>query len=283
MAEPAAPRPVTVIILAAQRTGERNPLAERAGVSHKFLVPICGRPLIAHVLDTLVALPAITRIRIALEPEAHGTLRSLLAEWRGCGIPIEPVASQPNLVDSVLAAAEDEEGDEGGPFIVTTADNVLLTPEGFEQVRAALGEADAVIGVTTRERVQAVHPGGQGGYYTLRDGAFASCNLFALADRKAFAAAEIFREGGQFQKNPGRLVRAFGLVNIIAMRLGLVTLPAALARVGRRFGLRLNPVVFEDGALAIDVDNERTYAIAEWVLAGRLGHDVPRPDIAPLS
>ena len=102
-----------------------------------------------------------------------------------------------------------------------------------------------------------------------------------LANRKAFKAAEIFREGGQFQKNPGRMVRAFGLVNIIAMRFGLVTLAGGLARVGRRFGLAMEPVVFEDGALAIDVDNERTYRIAEWVLAGRLGLDVPRPDIDP--
>jgi hypothetical protein len=37
--------------------------------------------------------------------------------------------------------------------------------------------------------------------------------------------------------------------------------------------------VFEDGALAIDVDNERTYAICEWVLGQRLGMDIPKPEI----
>ena len=277
MAELEPVQPVTVIVLAAQRAGLVNPLASKAGVSHKCLVPICGRPLIAHVLDTLTALPAIAGIRVALEPEVHEEVAALLPAWRARAVPIDLVPSSTNIVDSVIGAAEDG----AGPFIVTTADNVLLTPEGFDLMRAALARADAVIGVTTRERVWAVHRAGQRNFYELREGGYASCNIFGLANRKAFKAAEIFREGGQFQKNPGRMVRAFGLVNIIAMRFGLVTLARGLARVGRRFGLAMEPVVFEDGALAIDVDNERTYRIAEWVLAGRLGLDVPRPDIDP--
>ena len=43
----------TAIVLAAQRAGRLDPLAERAGVSHKCLVPIGGVPLITHVLTTL--------------------------------------------------------------------------------------------------------------------------------------------------------------------------------------------------------------------------------------
>ena len=276
MAEHAAPGPVTVIVLAAQRSGVVNPLASRAGVSHKCLVPICGRPLIAHVLDVLAAAPGVTGIRISLEPEAHGLLLPLLDEWRARGVQLELVASKTNLVDSVIAAA----GEVEGPFIITTADNVLLTREGFGQVHAALSHADAAIGLTTRERVRLVHPMAQRHFYEFRAGAFAGCNIFALADRRAFKAAEIFREGGQFMNHPGRMVRAFGLLNIIAMRLKLITLAAAARRIGRRFGLTIAPVLFGDGALAVDVDNERTYAIAEWVLAGRLGQDVPRPDIS---
>ena len=45
--------PCTVLVLAAQRAGVVNPLAERAGVSHKCIVPICGKPLIVHVMDAL--------------------------------------------------------------------------------------------------------------------------------------------------------------------------------------------------------------------------------------
>ena len=44
----------TVLVLAAQRAGVVNPLAERAGVSHKCIVPICGKPLIVHVRFVVV-------------------------------------------------------------------------------------------------------------------------------------------------------------------------------------------------------------------------------------
>ena len=274
-----APFPVTVIVLAAQRTGVVNPLAARAGVSHKCLVPICERPLIAHVMETLTTLPDVAEIRVVLEPEGQAEVDEVLEDFRSRGTPITLVDSNPNIVESVLAATKGEDG----PFVVTTADNVLLTHDGFEQVRDAMRDADAVIGVTTRERVWAVHRQGQRGFYEFKDAGYANCNIYGLANTKGLKAAEIFREGGQFQANPGRLLRAVGLLNILMMRFGLITFPRGLEKVGKRFGARLVPVTFEDGTLAIDVDNERTYSICEWVLGQRLGMDIPKPEIDPDS
>ncbi len=272
-------QPVTVIVLAAQRTGVVNPLATRAGVSHKCLVPICGRPLIEHVMEVLTTRPAIEAIRVVLEPDGQQAVSPVLDPFRERGIPIELVDSDANIVESVIAATKGEDK----TFIVTTADNVLLTPEGFEQARSTLATCDGIISLTTRERVWAIHRQGQRGFYDFRDHGYASCNLFGINGRKSLAAAEVFREGGQFMSNKGRMVRAFGLFNIILMGLKLITLPQGMRRLGKRFGLDLKPVVFEDGALAVDVDNERTYAVAEWVLGQRLGMDIPKPEIAPDS
>ena len=269
--------PVTVIVLAAQRTGVVNPLAVRAGVSHKCLVPICGRPLIEHVMEILTTLPAIDAIRVVLEPDGQAEVGALLDAFRDRGVPIEIVDSDPNIVESVVVATKGEDR----AFIVTTADNVLLTHDGFEQARATLATCDGIISLTTRERVWAVHRQGQRGFYDFKDAGYASCNLFGLNGRKSLAAAEVFREGGQFMSNKGRMVRAFGFANIVLMRLKLITLAQGMERLGKRFGLNLKPVVFEDGALAVDVDNERTYAVAEWVLGQRLGMDIAKPDIAP--
>ena len=267
--------PVTVIILAAQRHGVVNPLARRGGVSHKCLVPICGKPLIAHVMDTITALPAIVRIRVVLEAEGHGEVGRLLEAYEPSGIPVELIDSSPNIVDSVLRATKGEDG----PFVITTADNVLMTPLSFEKLRGALADADGAVAVTTRERVWAVHRQGQRNFYELKEAAYANCNLYGLANQEGLAAAEIFREGGQFQRNRGRMIRAFGLLNILLMRFRLVTLAQGLRRAGKRFGAKLAPVPLEDGTQAIDVDNERTYAIAEWVLGQRLGMDIPKPEI----
>lgn len=271
--------PVTVILLAAQRTGVVNPLAARAGVSHKCLVPICGRPLIAHVMETLTALPAVSAIRVVLEPDGQAEVDPILEPFRASGIPIELVDSHENIVESVIAATKGEDR----TFIITTADNVLLTTEALEQVRTTLSACDGIISLTTRERVWAVHRQAQRGFYDFRDHGYASCNLFGLNGRKSLAAAEVFREGGQFMSNRGRMIRAFGLFNIILMALKLITLPQGMDRLGKRFGLNLKPVIFEDGALAVDVDNPRTYTVAEWVLGKRLGMDIPTPEIDPDS
>ena len=101
-----APFPVTVIVLAAQRTGVVNPLAARAGVSHKCRVPICERPLIAHVMETLTTLPDVAEIRVVLEPEGQAEVDEVLEDFRSRGTPITLVDSNPNIVESVLAATK---------------------------------------------------------------------------------------------------------------------------------------------------------------------------------
>jgi len=253
--------PVTVIVLAGQRFGVVNPLAARAGVSHKCLVPICGKPLLAHVLDALADVPDIADVRVALEASAHADLAPLLAGYEG----VQLIASSPNLADSVLGAAEGV----SGPIIITTADNVLLTPAGVEQVRQAMTRADAVFALARKASVMAAHPNGQRNYYKFSDDEYANCNIYGLSGPKALNAVEVFRGGGQFMKSVKRMIDSFGLLNIVMMRLGLISREAAARRLGRKLGLTMEATVFDDGELAIDVDNERTFAVCEELLSKR--------------
>ena len=257
----------TVIVLAAQRTGVVNPLAQRGAVSHKCLVPICGKPLITHVLDVLALLGPRASIRISVEPDAFEELEKLVAPYREQGIEIGFVPSSPNIVESVLAAADGQTE----PFVITTADNVLLTEKTLMGVFDALAEVDVVMNLAAKPAVQAIHPEAQRRFYEFRDEGYANCNLYGVAGAHAFRAAEIFREGGQFMKNPKRLITAFGLFNILLFRFRLLTLDRAAKRISRKFGLRFRALVPEDGSQAVDVDNERTYEVAEMVLKQRAG------------
>lgn len=258
--------PAIGIVLAGQRRGAVNPLATRAGVSHKCLVPIAGQPLIAHVLATLTALPALAEIRISVEPDAEEGLRPVLASFAAAGVPIRLVPSEARLADSLVAAA----GEDAGPFLVTTADNVLLTPAAVAQVRAALEDADGVAAMARKSSVLAAHPEGQRNFYRFRDDEYANCNIYGLANRKAIdAGAQVFRGGGQFMKSVWRMIAAFGLHNIVLLRLGAFSREAAMRRLSRRLGLVIKAIEFTDGALAVDVDNERTYRVCEELLAER--------------
>jgi GTP:adenosylcobinamide-phosphate guanylyltransferase len=252
----------TIVILAAQRDCKLDPLAAEAGVSHKCLVPIGGRPLLAHVLEAFAGLRGIESIRIAVEPGAEGALRPIA---EASGLPVVFVAARETIPDSVYAAAAGS----AGPIVVTTADNVLLTAAAVRQVAARLaGGDDTVIALASKEAVLAAHPQGQRRFYKFRDGQYSNCNLYGLS-RRGLQLAETFREGGQFAKNPMRIARAFGFLNLIRLRYGLISLDAATRRMGRRFGVRVSTLVLEDGAHAIDVDNARTYSIAAELLDRR--------------
>ena len=252
----------TIIILAAQREGRLDPLAAEAGVSHKCLVPIGGRPLLAHVLEAFAGLDGIAGVRIAVEPGAEKDLRPIAD---ASGLPVRFVASAETITDSVYAGAAGSEG----PLVITTADNVLLTPGAVREIAARLAAGDdTVVALARKEDVLSAHPEGQRRFYKFRDGEFSNCNLYGLSNR-GIELAETFREGGQFAKNPMRIARAFGLINLIILRFGLVSLDAAMKRLGRRFGVRASAVVLADGAHAIDVDNRRTYSIAAQLLDRR--------------
>jgi GTP:adenosylcobinamide-phosphate guanylyltransferase len=251
-----------VVVLAAQRGGRLDPLAAEAGVSHKCLVPIGGRPLLAHVLAALAEVEGLGRVRISVEPGAEAMLAPIAT---GSGLNVRFVASADNLTDSIYAAAQGAEK----PLVITTADNVLLTPTAVRQVAARLAAGDdGVVALARREDVLAAHPQGQRRFYRFRDGEYSNCNLYGLS-RRGLALAETFREGGQFAKHPLRIGRAFGFLNLLLLRYGLVTLERGVKRLGRRFGMTMFAVVLADGAHAIDVDNRRTYDIAAGLLERR--------------
>jgi GTP:adenosylcobinamide-phosphate guanylyltransferase len=251
------------VVLAAQRAGQVDPLAAEVGLSHKCMVPVAGRPLIVHPLAALWSTPGLERLRIVVEPEMVRPLRAIVSAGP---VAVEYVPAADNLADSVLAATKDLDQ----PTIVTTADNVLLTPDAVLEVLAALrADVDVAIAMARRDAVLAAHPDGQRRFYRFRDGEYSNCNLYGFAGARAFSAAESFRSGGQFAKKPMRLVAAVGVINVLLMVTHSLGLATALRRVGLRLGLRVAPVVLADGSHAIDVDNRRTYDVAAQLLVQR--------------
>lgn len=255
----------TALILAGKRDGALDPLAAAAGVTHKCFAPVAGRPMIHHVMDALCASSAIKEIIVSIDdPDALTAVGPMHAYPRS---RLRLARAQPNLVDSVAEALLGCTY----PVLITTADNVLLTPASVAQIDGAAraAGADVAIAFARRADVLAAHPDGQRRFYRFSDDAYSNCNAYWLRDARALRAAEVFREGGQFAKHPGRIVQAFGLVNLIRFRFGLGALDGLMARLSRRFRLAIRPVILDDGATAIDVDNARTQAIAQELLFAR--------------
>lgn len=262
---PPEARSFSVIILAAQRKNEVNELASAAGVSHKCLVPIAGRPLIRHVVDAIADISGLKLIRICVEETAFAAVRDALADVSGGAIDFARAAD--NLADSIHISMDGL----GGTTVITTADHVLLLPSSVEVLLDRLDAgADAALAFARQEAVLAAHPDGQRRFYRFADDSYSNCNLYAVAGDQGHGAIEIFRGGGQFAKKPRRIALQFGLFNLLLVRFALVSLSRAFARVSRRIGVRVEALVLADGSQAIDVDNERTYRVAEQLLGQRM-------------
>jgi CTP:molybdopterin cytidylyltransferase MocA len=259
----------TLLVLAGKRDGKLDPMAAEAGVSHKCRVPICGKALLQWVLEAAIPAFPDTKVLISIhDPAVIADLPGVVELQRSGRLMI--CQAQVGIVESVEHAMA-EAGDSAWPLVITTADNVLVTPELMRDLHAEAmaGDGDAVVVLATREAIQAAHPEGQRRFYEFADAAISNCNLFWLRDARALKAAEAFRQGGQFIKTKGRIAKAFGLINLIRFRLGWWKLDTAFWAISRRLGARVVPYMTSDGAYAVDVDNPRTYAIAEILLKKR--------------
>lgn len=259
-------RTATAIVLAGRRSDVIDPLAEAHGVTDKCLVSVLGTPCIEHVLAALSASPHIGRIVVSINDPA--ILNGLPhADALAASGRLMAIKAEANLADSVIAAA----GRADYPLFVTTADNVLMTADSIALLieGATAAGADAAAAFAGKEAILAAHPEGQRRFYEFADGGYSNCNSYWIGSADVLRVAEIFRSGGQFAKNPKRLIDAFGLINILLFRWRLLSLAGAMRRISRRMKLTLTPVVFADGSYAIDVDNERTHRCASEIMARR--------------
>ena len=217
---------VTALIMAGKRSGVLDPLADRAGVAQKCVVPVNGPAMIARVAKQVSDCPTVGAIRIvAHEPDEIAALpiiAALQAEGR-----LTFHEGKFNIVDSVFSGTEGAQF----PVLLTTADNCLEA------------QAGGAAGLARKEDVQAADPEGQKRFYEFRDGDFSNCNMYWLGSEQALSAAEIMREGGQFVKFPRRIVKAFGLMNLIRFRMGWGSKEKLFEQISRRFGFKLVPVV----------------------------------------
>ena len=262
----------TILILAGKRDGTLDPLAQRAGVSHKCRVPIKGKPLLQWVIEAVAPAFPNSRVLISIhDPEVIADLPGVL-DLKAAG-RLMLCTAQAGIVESVEAAIALAGGDSAFPLMITTADNVLAEPDYLRGVHEAAltSKGDAVVVLATRESIRAAHPDGQRKFYEFSDVAISNCNVFWLRNSAALAATEAFRQGGQFAKNRARIAKAFGIWNLIRFRLGWSSLDGAFRAISRRFGVRVVAHITPDGAFAIDVDNERTFGVAELLLKARKG------------
>lgn len=264
------PHPQTsALVMAARRPGVTDPLCAMGDVSHKCMLHIHGQIMLERVIAALLDSGCIARVYVSIDDAAVLRDGERLRDWLAAGT-VQAVAAEGNLADSVLAAAR-EIPDVEWPLLITTGDNALHTAELIrdfvQQGCAAAG--DAALGLTRECDVTPEIPDSNLNWHWLRDGGFSSCNLYLLHSRKALSGVSIFRSGGQFGKKHWRILKAFGLLPFVLYKFKLTSTDRLIRRIGRNLGLRMHAVFLPYAYGPIDVDNPKSFALSERILAAR--------------
>ena len=248
------------LVLAAGR-GPDDPMARAYGVTHKCLVEVAGRPMLARVVDTLLAAPEIATISISIEDGAIA--RKALGDSCGKVTIIPSKSSAPASVRAVLESRS--------PLFVTTADHPLLTGEMITHflARAQSGDADMAVGLATAETILAAYPEARRTFLPLGRSRVSGCNLFAFNTARALGALDFWQNLEQMRKRPLKLIGAFGPGAIAHFVFGGFDLDSAFRAASRRLGLKARPVLMPIAEAAIDVDKPADKELAEAILARR--------------
>lgn len=258
-----SPSVITALIAAGRRPGV-DPLAEAFGVNDKALIEIAGRPMLAHVLETLLRHSRIGEVRILTQtPDvltANAEIRRLTAD------PRVVFVTGGDSVSMAVSAAIDR-APQRFPYLLTTADNPLLDHAMIDYfiAEAEAANADVAAAVVSEAVFRPRFPEGRRTWLRFAGGGYSGANLFWFGSPAASAALDIWRTIEQDRKRGRAVIRAFGLPVLIGAALRLLTLSGALARAGKRLGLKAVAVELPFARACIDVDK-----IADHILVTEL-------------
>ena len=187
----------TAVILAGSR-GAADPVAQASRVSHKAFAEIAGKPMVAHVLDTMAASPSVGETIVVVERSAPEMPRP----------DVRRIDAEPSPSLSALAGFETA----GAPVIVTTADHPLLTVDMVEHFLAEAQdlEVDVAAGIAFRPIVEQAGSTGRRTYLRFSDGEASGCNLFALMTPRAKVVLTYWRKLEGKRKHPLQLAWSVG-------------------------------------------------------------------------
>jgi len=259
----------SVIVLAGQRPGT-DPVAEARGVKAKALAPVAGRAMILNVLDALEASPWVGDVYITLEDPKLSEAEPRLMAYAETGHIVQGTGT---ICGSVLSAVETR--DIKTPFLVVTADHALLTADMLDHfcedaARAFAAERrDFLFGVVSERSFRHAYPSATRTFLDFRDDSYSGCNLYAFMSAASFRVLDFWHSIEQQRKKPLRLIRAFGMGNLVRYLLRLDSLTDMINRAGRKLGVNGKPVIMPQPEAAIDVDTPRDLILVEQILGAR--------------
>lgn len=252
---------VAAVVTAGWSPKEDDPLTEYTEGKSKALIPIAGKPMIAHVVDALARSRYIERIIVvALDPAAEVQF----------SMPVEYVPDARGL----LANAE-----AGIQYVADNypdLDAVLLSSSDVPTITPAIVDAfieeclhtdhDLYYSIVERSVMEARFPESRRSYVHLREGDFAGGDLLLIRPRMALSQRELWENLAGARKNALQQARMFGLWPLFKLVIRRLSLAEAERRACKALNMRGRAVPFPYAEVGMDVDKPFQLEIARTEL-----------------
>ncbi|MBU0704492.1 MAG: nucleotidyltransferase family protein [Chloroflexi bacterium] len=240
---------VVAIVTAGWSPKEDNPLAEYTRDKPKALIPIAGKPMIAHVVDALAGSRNIQNIVVVSLDPAAGVQFS---------VPVEYVPDAGDILDNAEAgmnyvAAHYPDADAA---ILSSSDIPTITPpivDAFIE-ECFRTDHDLYYSIIERSVMESRFPGSLRSYIHVREGDFAGGDLMLVRPGMALDQREMWRALSAARKNSLRQARLVGLGVFLKLITRRLSLDDGERRISKVLNVRIHALPFPYAEVGMDVD-----------------------------
>jgi CTP:molybdopterin cytidylyltransferase MocA len=255
---------VVAVVTAGWSPKEDDPLAGYTRGKPKALIPIAGRPMIAHVLNALAGSRYIRHfVVVALDPAAGVQF----------SVPVEYVPDAGGLLANAEAGLQHaiDNYPDLDAILLSSSDVPTITPPIVDAfIEECFGtDHDLYYSIVERSVMEARFPESRRSYVHLREGDFAGGDLLLVRPRLAFSHRQLWQNLAGARKSPLRQARLIGLWTFAKLVTRRLSLAEAERRVCKVLEMRGRAVPFPYAEVGMDVDKPFQLEIARAELEAR--------------
>lgn len=252
------------VVTAGGTPSEDDPLAEYTQGKPKALIPIAGKPMIAHVVDALAGSRYVQHIVVvALDPAAQVSF----------SVPVEHVPDTGDIFSN------SEAGVRYAQHHFPDLDGILLSSCDVPTITSAIVDAfveecfrtehDMYFSIVERPVMESRFPGAGRSYVHMRDGDFAGGDLLLIRPSMTLSRSELWQEIAHARKSALRQARLVGLGTFFKLLIHRLSIAEAEKRASKVFNVHGRAVPFPYAEVAMDVDKPFQLDIARAELEAR--------------
>lgn len=248
---------IVAVVTAGWSPKPDDPLAEFTQGQTKALIPIAGKPMVAHVVDALAASRYVQHIVVvALDPSAQVQFLA----------PVEYVPDAGGLLANAEAGIQCAQTHypDSDAILLSSSDVPTITPSIVDTFleECFRTDHDLYYSIVERSVMETRFPGAGRSYVHLRDGDFSGGDLMLIRPSLAFSQRELWQSLARARKSPLRQARMFGLWPFFKLVIRRLSLSDAEERACKVLNLRGRAIPFPYPEVGMDVDKPFQLEIA---------------------